>query len=174
MRVGVIGYGYWGPNFVRNLLEMDEIQVAWCSDLRKGRLSLAQKRYPGLHVTIDPAQVISDPAVEAVVIATPVATHFPLAKQALENGKHVLVEKPMTHTVAEAVQLIELADKRGLVLMVDHTFIYTGAVRKLKEIVEVGELGDLYYFDSVRINLGMFQHDTDVIWDLAPHDLSIL
>ena len=174
MRVGVIGYGYWGPNIVRNLLEIDEIEVAWCADLNKGRLALAQKRYPKLHVTGDPTQVTSDPAVDAIVIATPVATHFPLAKKALENGKHVLVEKPMTHTVAEGEKLIELADKRGLVLMVDHTFIYTGAVRKLKEIVEVGELGDLYYFDSVRINLGMFQHDSDVLWDLAPHDLSIL
>jgi predicted dehydrogenase len=125
-------------------------------------------------VTENADEVFADPMVEAVVIATPVSAHFALAKQALEKGKHVMVEKPMTRTVAEGEELVALAEKNGLVLMVDHTFIYTGAVRKMKEILDVGELGEIYYFDSVRVNLGLFQHDIDVLWDLAPHDLSIL
>lgn len=174
MRTGIIGYGYWGPNIVRNLAEIEGVKVVWCADKRPERRALVKKRYPNIQVTQDIEQVISDPEVDAVVIATPVCTHFALAKKALEHGKHVLVEKPMTRTVAEGEELVELAQKKGLVLMVDHTFIYTGAVRKMKEILDVGELGDLYYFDSVRVNLGLFQHDIDVLWDLAPHDLSIL
>ena len=174
MKIGVIGYGYWGPNLVRNFYELGGVEVKWCADKRPDRRALVQKRYPSISVTEDAQQIFDDPEVNAVVIATPVSAHHPLARQALEHGKHVLVEKPMTRTVAEGQQLVELADKKGLVLMVDHTFIYTGAVRKMKEILDVGELGDLYYLDSVRINLGLFQSDIDVLWDLAPHDLAIL
>lgn len=174
MRIGVIGYGYWGPNLMRNLAEIDAVELRWCADKRADRCALAKKRYPFVSVTENPDDILGDPAVDAVVIATPVFTHYPLARQALEKGKHVLVEKPMTHTVAEGEKLLELADRKGLVLMVDHTFIYTGAVRKMKEIIDVGELGDLHYLDSVRVNLGLFQHDVDVLWDLAPHDLAIL
>jgi predicted dehydrogenase len=173
-RIGVIGYGYWGPNLVRNLMETDGAAVVAVADLRSDRRALAQRRYPGVKVTENAAATIDDPDVDAVVIATPVSSHHELAKRALECGKHVLLEKPMTRTVAEAEELIALADEAGLVLMVDHTFVYTGAVRKMKELIGTGELGELYYFDSVRINLGIFQHDSDVLWDLAPHDLSIL
>jgi predicted dehydrogenase len=174
MRIGLIGYGYWGPNLLRNFAEIDGVEVRWCADTRPDRQALAKRRYPLLEVTGDANDILKDPAVEAVVIATPVFTHYPLVRQALEHGKHVLVEKPMSRTVAECEELGELAEKKGLVLMVDHTFIYTGAVRKTKEMIDVGELGDLHYFDSVRVNLGLFQHDIDVVWDLAPHDLSIL
>lgn len=174
MKIGVIGYGYWGPNLVRNFAELEGAEVKWCADQRADRRALVKKRYPSISVTEDAQPILDDLDVNAVVIATPVSTHYPLAKQALERGKHVLVEKPMTRTVAEGQELLELADKKGLVLMVDHTFIYTGAVRKMREILDVGELGDLYYLDSVRVNLGLFQSDIDVLWDLAPHDLAIL
>lgn len=174
MNVGVIGYGYWGPNLVRNLAEIEGVDLKWCADKRPDRRALVKQRYPSICVTDNADDVLEDPTVEAVVVATPVSSHYALARKALEQDKHVLVEKPMTRSVAEGEQLIELADKKGLVLMVDHTFVYTGAVRKMKEILEVGELGDLYYLDSVRVNLGLFQYDTDVLWDLAPHDLSIL
>jgi predicted dehydrogenase len=174
MKTGLIGYGYWGPNLLRNLSEIDGLEVAWCADRSPQRLKLVERRYPGVRLTPDAAEVFNDPTVEAVVIATPVGTHYPLAKEALEKGKHVFVEKPMTRTSAEAKELIALAASQNRVLMVDHTFIYTGAVRKIKEMIVAGDLGDLYYFDSVRVNLGLFQHDVDVLWDLAPHDLSIL
>ncbi len=174
MKIGVIGYGYWGPNLVRNFIETEGVDVKWCADARADRRALVQKRYPTVRVANDAQEIFDDPEVNAVVIATPVSAHYPLAKQALERGKHVLVEKPMTRTVAEGQDLLELADKKELVLMVDHTFIYTGAVRKMKEVLDVGELGDLYYLDSVRVNLGLFQSDIDVLWDLAPHDLAIL
>ena len=174
MRIAVIGYGYWGPNLLRNFAEIDGVEVRWCADARADRRALVKKRYPTVQVTADPDEIFNDRAVDGVVIATPVFSHHALARKALVAGKHVLVEKPMTRTVAEGEELRELADQKGLVLMVDHTFIYTSAVRKMKEIIDVGELGDLHYFDSVRVNLGLFQHDVDVIWDLAPHDLSIL
>jgi predicted dehydrogenase len=174
VRVGVIGYGYWGPNLVRNLYETNDVEVTWCCDVRPDRHELVKKRYPEIRVTENVTDLFKDPKLNAVVIATPVALHHTLAKQALQNGKSVLVEKPMTRSVAESEELVELAERNGLVLMVDHTFIYTGAVRKTKEMMDAGELGELYYFDSVRVNLGIFQHDVDVIWDLAPHDLSIL
>ena len=138
------------------------------------RRALLEKRHPSIRSTDDPQQIFDDPEVSAVVIAAPVAALHCLTKQALERGKHVLVEKPMTRSAVEATELIELADKKGLVLMVDHTFIYTGAVRKMKEIIDAGELGELHYLDSVRINLGLFQSDIDVLWDLAPHDLALL
>ena len=174
LKIGIIGYGYWGPNLARNLAELDGVEITWCADTRLDRQALAKKRYPAAAVTDDAGQVLEDPGVNAVVIATPVSTHYALARRALENGKHVLIEKPMTQTVDEGEQLLELASKQGLVLLVDHTFIYTGAVRKMKELMDAGELGGLYYLDSVRVNLGLFQHDTDVVWDLAPHDLAIM
>jgi predicted dehydrogenase len=174
MRVGVIGYGYWGPNLVRNFADLDDARVTVVADRRTDRLALAQRRYPGIRVTTDPWDLIGDPSVDAVVIATPVALHFELANAALRAGKHVLVEKPIASTSDEASRLIDEAARRQLVLMVDHTFVYTGAVQKIHELVGGGELGDIYYYDSVRINLGLFQHDVDVLWDLAVHDLSIM
>ena len=174
MKIGVIGYGYWGPNLVRNFAETAGVEVKWCADNRADRLAIVKKRYPSIQLTEDARQIFDDPEVNAVVIATPVSTHYKLVKEALERGKHVLVEKPMTRSVAEGQDLVELANEKGLVLMVDHTFIYTGAVRKIKEILDGGELGELHYLDSVRINLGLFQSDIDVLWDLAPHDLAIL
>src|SRR5262249_56942822 len=154
--------------------ELEGVQVKWCCDKRADRRALAKKRYPFIAVTDDPQLILDDPEVQAVVIATSVSSHYFLARQALERGKHVLIEKPMTRTTAEGEELLELALRKGLVLMVDHTFIYTGAVRKMKEIMDVGELGEPYYLDSVRVNLGLFQSDIDVLWDLAPHDLAIL
>ena len=174
IRVGVIGYGYWGPNLVRNFADQVDATVTIVCDRRSDRLAQAQRRYPGIRVTTDPADLIADPAVDAVAIATPVALHFELAMAALRAGKHVLVEKPIASTSDEAQQLIDEAARRRLVLMVDHTFVYTGAVQKMRELVVNGELGDINYYDSVRINLGLFQHDVDVLWDLAVHDLSIM
>jgi len=172
--IGVIGYGYWGPNLVRNFSEAPGAKVVAVSDLRAGRLALAKSRYPAIKTTNDHQELIGDPEVDAVVIATPVSTHFDLARQALAAGKHVLVEKPMTATAAEGERLIEMARKTGRVLLVDHTFIYMGAVRKVRELIRGGELGEIRYYDSTRVNLGLFQHDVNVIWDLAVHDLSIL
>ena len=174
IRVGVIGYGYWGPNIVRNLQSLNSAQVVAVCD----RIPEAQKRakhsYPSVEVTSDATGILRSPEVDAVAIITPVWTHFELAKAALENGKHVFVEKPFTSNSDQAEQLIELAQKRDLKIMVDHTFLFTGAVRKIRQLVDQGELGDLYYYDSMRVNLGLFQHDINVIWDLAPHDLSIM
>lgn len=174
INVGLIGYGYWGPNLLRNLHETDGVDVKRCVDLRPERRAAASKRYPTVQVSAEADDILTDSEIDAVVIATPVFTHHALARRALEANKHVLVEKPMTRTVKEAEELIQLAKSRDVVLMVDHTFVYTGAVRRMKEIIEAQELGELYYFDSVRVNLGLFQHDIDVIWDLAPHDVSIL
>jgi predicted dehydrogenase len=174
MRIGVIGYGYWGPNVVRNFAELADAEVTVVSDDRPERLSEAQRRYPGIRVTTDALGLIADPAVDAVAIVTPVAFHFELASAALRAGKHVLVEKPIATTSDQASRLVDEAARRRLVLMVDHTFVYTGAVQKMRELVAGGELGDIHYYDSVRINLGLFQHDVDVLWDLAVHDLSIM
>jgi predicted dehydrogenase len=174
VNVGVIGYGYWGPNLVRNFTETDAATVSWCVDSQPERMALAQRRHPGIRVGAEARCILDDAAVDAVVIATPVSTHFRLAEAAIASGKHVLVTKPMAQTAAECRSLIELAELSDLVLMVDHTYLYTGAVRRMKELLTTGELGDLHYFDSVRVNLGVFQHDVDVLWDLAPHDLSIL
>lgn len=171
---GFIGYGYWGPNMVRNFYATKDVKVFKVCDLKPQRMDLVRVTYPSVEVTTDHREVIKDPKIDALVISTPVSTHFSLAKEALDNGKHVLLEKPMTSTTDEAEKLIELAEKKKRVLMVDHTFLYTGAVRKIKEVVERGELGNIYYFDSVRVNLGLFQHDINVIWDLAPHDFSIM
>lgn len=174
INVGVIGYGYWGPNMVRNFYANKDAKVVKVCDLSKDRLAVVESGYPTIKTTTDYEELVKDPGIDAVVIATPVSSHFPAAKKALEGGKHVLLEKPMTSTVDESEKLVELAEKKKKTLMVDHTFLYTGAVRKMKELVQRGELGDLYYFDSVRVNLGLFQHDVNVIWDLAPHDFSIM
>jgi predicted dehydrogenase len=174
VRVAIIGYGYWGPNLVRNFAALPDAQVTRVADLRQERLNLVKKNYPDVFTTQDIDSLFTDPEVDAVVIATPVFTHFPLAKKALEHGKHVLLEKPMTDTVAHAEELISLADKKGLLLMVDHTFLYTPSVRKMKSLIESGGIGRVKYFDSTRINLGLIQQDVNVLWDLAPHDISIL
>lgn len=172
--IGVIGYGYWGPNLVRNFSEVSGSKVVAVSDLRSERLALAKSRYPMIKTTTNHNELIADPAIDAVVIATPVSTHFDLAMQALDMGKHILLEKPMTATAEQGARLIEKARKTNRVLLVDHTFVYTGAVRKIREVIQNGELGEIYYYDSTRVNLGLFQHDVSVIWDLAVHDLSIL
>jgi len=172
--IGVIGCGYWGPNLLRNFAENEGAELRWMCDVDERRLALLGRRYPAAQQTTDHRQLLADQQLDAVVIATPVATHFQFAKDALSAGKHVLIEKPFTASAREAEELIELAERQRLTVMVDHTFIYTGAVRKIKETVESGELGDLLYFDSVRINLGLFQRDINVVWDLAPHDLSIM
>ena len=171
--VAVVGYGYWGPNLVRNFCEVADAQLVCVCDQRKERLAAVQARYPAVSVTDDFNDVLSDPQVHAVAIATPVSTHFRLALSALMAGKHVLVEKPMTATAEEARRLVDEAARRNLVLAVDHTFIHTGAVRKMRELASDG-LGEIYYYDSVRVNLGLFQHDVSVLWDLAVHDLSIM
>ncbi|PTM97190.1 Gfo/Idh/MocA family protein [Mycoplana dimorpha] len=171
--IAVVGYGYWGPNLVRNLAEIPEARLTHVCDLDKGRLRAVQARYPTVQITDNLEEVLRDPRVDAIAIATPVSTHFKIAMQALMSGKHVFVEKPMTATSEEGRRLVEEAARRNLVLAVDHTFIHTGAVRKMREIVDDG-LGEMYYYDSVRVNLGLFQHDVSVIWDLAVHDLSIL
>jgi predicted dehydrogenase len=172
--IGVVGYGYWGPNLVRNFMESEGAIVKVVADTNPARLDVARKRYPGVALTADFGALVNDPAVDAVVIATPVASHYDLARQALEAGKHVLVEKPLVSTSEQADRLIDLASQRDLVLLVDHTFVYTAAVRRIRKMVDEGDLGSLYYYDSTRINLGIFQHDVDVLWDLAVHDLSIL
>jgi len=174
IRIGVIGYGYWGPNLVRNFHEVGGCQVVAVSDTRAERRALVEARYPSVRATSDYRDLLTDPRIDAVLIATPVHTHFPLALEAMSNGKHVWVEKPMTTTSEESVRLIDEADRRGLVLHVDHTFVYTGAVRKIHELVSSDALGHIYYYDSVRVNLGLFQSDVNVIWDLAVHDLSIM
>lgn len=174
IRVGVVGYGYWGPNVVRNFAEVPGCQLVAVSDMRPDRLAAVRARYPVVRTFADPNELVADRRIDAVVIVTPVSTHYDLAMQALKAGKHVLVEKPLAETSEQALHLIEEAERRGLVLSVDHTFVYTGAVRKIRELVASGSLGDIYYYDSVRVNLGLFQHDVNVIWDLAVHDLAIM
>jgi predicted dehydrogenase len=174
VRIGVIGYGYWGPNLVRNFSEVSDTQVLAVADMNRDRLQLATRRYPGMEGVVDYREILRNPKIDAVAISTPVSTHFPLAMEALRAGKHVLVEKPMTADSEQAMRLIDEAARRNLVLMVDHTFVYTGAVRKMRDLISAGSLGDIYYYDSTRVNLGLFQHDVNVIWDLAVHDLSIM
>ena len=174
IKIGVIGYGYWGPNIVRNFAGHPEVEVRKVCDHSEDRLVKLKSDYENIIPVSDANEVINDTALDVVAIITPVFTHFELAKKALENGKHIFVEKPFTSTSAQAAELIELAEKKGKLIMVDHTFLFTGAVMKMKELVEKGALGDLYYYDSVRVNLGLFQHDVNVIWDLAPHDISIM
>lgn len=174
IRVGVIGYGYWGPNVVRNLHSLDSAQLVAICDQSPLAQERARRAYPCGEITSDTNEILRSPDVDAVAIITPVWTHFELAKAALENGKHVFVEKPFTANSDQAEMLIELAQRRNLKIMVDHTFLFTGAVKKIRQLIDEGELGDLYYYDSMRVNLGLFQHDIDVIWDLAPHDLAIM
>ena len=174
IRVGVIGYGYWGPNIVRNLHGLDTASLEIVCDKSAAALARARKAFPGISTTSDPRDVLCSPRIDAVAVITPVWTHYELAKTALQNGKHVFVEKPFTSSSAQAQELIELAAQKDLTIMVDHTFFFTGAVRKIRELIEGGVLGDLYYYDSLRVNLGLFQHDVSVVWDLAPHDLSIM
>ncbi len=174
IRVGVIGYGYWGPNIVRNFSLVEGATVEVVCDRSTEMHKKIKAQWPHMNINTDSDEVITSPDIDLVAIVTPVSTHFSLAKQALLNGKHVFVEKPMTATVEESEELVELAEQKGLTLMVDHTFMFTGAVRKMKEVIEERLLGDIYYYDSTRINLGIFQHDINVIWDLAPHDFSIL
>lgn len=174
IRVGVIGYGYWGPNIVRNLHGLDSTRVEMVCDMSPKALARVRKAYPGIRTVSDPSELLRSPDIDAVAVITPVWTHYELAKKALENGKHVFIEKPFTSNAAQAEELIELAARKNLTIMVDHTFLFTGAVRKIRELTESGALGDLYYYDSLRVNLGLFQHDVSVIWDLAPHDLAIM
>jgi len=174
LNIGVIGYGYWGPNLVRNFVEAPAAQMLMVADMNPDQLQRLQMCYPTIEVTTDVNELIRHPDIDAIAIATPVNTHFPLALAALQAGKHVLVEKPMAANPAQAQQLIDAAQQRNLVLMVDHTFVYTGAVRKIAALIRNGEIGEVYYYDSTRVNLGLFQHDVNVIWDLAVHDLSII
>jgi predicted dehydrogenase len=174
LRVGVIGYGYWGPNVVRNLDQLDGVDVCSVCDTSASARQRVQKAHPHIEVSADPTELLNSTGIDAIAVVTPVWTHYALAKAALENGKHVFVEKPFTSNVAQAEELIELAEKKNLQIMVDHTFLFTGAVRKIRQLLDENALGQLYYYDSTRVNLGLFQHDVNVIWDLAPHDLSIM
>ncbi|NOY87831.1 MAG: Gfo/Idh/MocA family oxidoreductase [FCB group bacterium] len=175
MKIGIIGCGYWGPNLVRNFNAQEKADVVAISDLHQERLNFISRQFPAVKLlTTDANELLTSAEVDAIVIATPVSTHFSLGMEALNNGKHLLLEKPFTATGEQAERLIELAERKNLRLMVDHTFIYTGAVQTIKEFIDSGQLGQLYYFDSVRVNLGLFQHDVNVIWDLAPHDVSIM
>jgi len=174
VKFGVIGYGYWGPNVVRNLQSISGAEVASVCDKSSASRKKAHKSCPNVYVTADAMELINSPEIDAVAIITPVWTHFELAKAALSNGKHVFVEKPFASNAAQAEQLIELAEQKNLKIMVDHTFLFTGAVKKIKQLLQEGRLGKLYYYDSMRVNLGLFQHDVNVVWDLAPHDLSIM
>lgn len=174
IRFGVIGYGYWGPNIVRNLRGLDSTKVVSICDKSEAALRRAKQAFPEVDVTQDCEELLTSPDIDAIAVITPVWTHFELAKSALMNGKHVFVEKPFTSTSAQAEQLINLAEQKNLQIMVDHTFLFTGAVRKIRQLIDDNTLGKLYYYDSTRVNLGLFQHDVDVLWDLAPHDLSIV
>jgi predicted dehydrogenase len=174
VRFGVIGYGYWGPNVVRNLSQLEKADVLAVCDKSPAAMQRMQKAHPQIDVTSDPADLMSSPEIDAIAVVTPVWTHYELAKAALENGKHIFVEKPFTSNTAQAEELINLAAKKNLKIMVDHTFLFTGAVRKIRQLLDDDALGKLYYYDSTRVNLGLFQHDVNVVWDLAPHDLSIM
>ena len=174
MNFGVIGYGYWGPNIVRNLASLEGSQVVGIAEVSAGARARAQKAYPMVKVTAEAKDLVTSPEVDAIAVVSPVWTHYELTKAALENGKHVFVEKPFTSNTAQAEELINLAARKNLKVMVDHTFLFTGAVRKICQLLDEGSLGRLYYYDSTRVNLGLFQHDVNVLWDLAPHDLSIM
>jgi len=170
----VIGYGYWGPNIVRNLVSLEASQVVGIAEVSPAARARAQKAHPGIRVTADASELITATDIDAIAVISPVWTHYELTKAALENGKHVFVEKPFTSNAAQAEELINLANKKNLKIMVDYTFLFTGAVRKINQLLDEGSLGKLYYYDSTRVNLGLFQHDINVLWDLAPHDLSIM
>lgn len=174
VKFGVIGYGYWGPNVVRNLQSLTGAEITAVCDKSSTARKRIHKNYPNIYVTSDASELMSSSDTDAVAIVTPVWTHYELAKAALENGKHVFVEKPFTSNTQQAEELIELAEQKNLKIMVDHTFLFTGAVKKIRQLLQEGSLGKIYYYDSTRVNLGLFQHDVNVIWDLAPHDLSIM
>jgi predicted dehydrogenase len=174
LKIGVIGYGYWGPNIVRNFHGQDRSRVVAVCDKNPKSLDRVRNSFPDIRTTGDCNDVLTAPDIDVVAVVTPVWTHYQLAKTALENGKHVFVEKPFTYTAAQAEELINLAERKNLKIMVDHTFLFTGAVKRMKELIDDGTLGTLYYYDSTRVNLGLFQHDVNVLWDLAPHDLSIM
>jgi predicted dehydrogenase len=174
IRFGVIGYGYWGPNIVRNICSLDSAKVVAICDRSVPAAKRAKQAHPYIHVTSDCEEVLTSAEIDAVAVITPVWTHYELAKKALLNGKHVFVEKPFTSTSEQAEELIELAEKKNLQIMVDHTFLFTGAVKKIHQLIDDSTLGKLYYYDSTRVNLGLFQHDVNVLWDLAPHDLAIV
>lgn len=174
MNFGVIGYGYWGPNIVRNIVNLEGSQVVAIAEINANARARAQKAHPGIKVTGDTSEVIGSTQIDAIAVVSPVWTHYELTKAALLNGKHVFVEKPFTSNAVQAQELIDLALKKNLKIMVDHTFLFTGAVRKIRQLVNEDALGNLYYYDSTRVNLGLFQHDINVLWDLAPHDLSIM
>jgi predicted dehydrogenase len=174
IKLGVIGYGYWGPNIVRNFSAHQDCKVVAVCDKNPAALARVLVRHPGVRLMTEADDIVTSSEIDAVAIVTPVSYHYELAKKALENGKHVFVEKPFTATSAQAEELVELAERKNLQIMVDHTFLFTGAVRKIKQLVDEGTLGPLYYYDSTRVNLGLFQHDVNVLWDLAPHDLSIM
>lgn len=173
--VGVVGYGYWGPNMARNLAEHPEIALVGLCDRREEPRALARRRFPTAKVTPDYGDLLADPRVDVIAICTPVASHYELARLALESGRHVLVEKPLTMNVDDAARLIDLAHRKDRLLMVDHTPLFNPAVRKIRDLVATGHLGSrVLYYDSVRVNLGLFQHDVNVLWDLAVHDLSVM
>jgi len=174
IKIGVIGYGYWGPNLVRNFNQLLDAEVVFICDKDESKLARIKKIYPNAKTTTNYLEILKNKEIEGVCISTPLETHYEMTKEALLNNKNILVEKPFTKNSEKAKELIEIADRNKLVLMVDHTFIYTGAVRKIKDLIDKGELGKLYYFDSERINLGLIRSDTNVIWDLATHDISII
>ena len=174
VKFGVVGYGYWGPNVVRNLQNLAGAEITVVCDKSTAARMRVHKSHPNIYVAAEASEAITSTETDAVAIVTPVWTHFDLAKTALENGKHVFVEKPFTSNISQAEQLIEIAAQKNLKIMVDHTFLFTGAVKKIKQILQDDGLGKLYYYDSTRVNLGLFQHDVNVVWDLAPHDLSIM
>jgi predicted dehydrogenase len=174
IRVAVVGLGYWGPNLVRNLHEVEAAEPALVCDLRPEALATIQRRYPAVRTTLDFDEVLADDTIDAVAIATPVSSHFELAARALESGKHVFVEKPLTASSDEAIELIELADQHGLVLMPGHTFLYSPPVNMIRSLISSGELGEIYFISTSRVNLGLHQSDVSVAWDLGPHDFSIL
>lgn len=174
IKIGLVGYGYWGPNLLRNFYECPLSQVVTVCDLSDTNLQAVSQRYPKITTTKNYSDLLNNSEIDAIVIATPISTHYKLSLQALQNGKHTFVEKPLAASINESEHLIEEATKRNLVLHVDHTFAYTPAVRKIKELILDGTLGEMYYYDSVRINLGLFQKDVNVLWDLAVHDLAIM
>ncbi len=174
IQIGVIGVGYWGPNIIRNIMMNKRMNVKTCADIKEERLDFIQSIYPSIRPTKNYHEIIQDPSIDAVAICLPVELHYEVAKAALKAGKHVLIEKPMTANSWQAYDIINLAEQKNLIILVDHTFLFKGAVRKIVEIVNSNEIGNLYYFDSVRVNLGLFQHDVNVVWDLAPHDISIM
>jgi predicted dehydrogenase len=172
--IAVVGLGYWGPNLVRVLFERNDVQVRWMCDQDPARTERLSRRYPGVNTTHSIDDVLADPLVDAVVLATPVNTHFELARRCMQAGKHVFVEKPLAASTSQAIELIDFATEQGLVLTCGHTFLYSPAVRAVKALIDSGEIGDIYFVSASRVNLGLHQRDVSVIWDLGPHDFSIL